>query len=75
MSGRRIGRPRQGDGKRAAHGGKQKGVRALALQREDGINLAVILNKSTIDGGLAELREAINELIDDGDIRWPEREP
>ena len=75
VSGRHIGTPHQGGvAKRAAHGGKQKGVRALAVQREDGINFAVIFNKSTIDGGLAELREAINGLIDDGRIQWPERE-
>ncbi len=75
VNGRRIGQPRRGWGKRAAHGGKQKGVRALALQREDGIALAVVFNKSTIGNGMTELREALNELIDDGDIQWPEREP
>lgn len=75
MNGRRIGQPRRGWGKRAAQGGKQKGVRALALQREDGITLAVVFNKSTIGNGMTELREALNELIDDGDIQWPEREP
>jgi N-acyl-D-amino-acid deacylase len=69
VSGRHIGRPRRGGGGRGAHGGKQKGVRAFALQREDGINLAVIVNKSAIEGGMRDLREALNGLLDEGDIR------
>jgi N-acyl-D-amino-acid deacylase len=73
VSGRGIGRPRRDGAGRGAHGGKQKGVRAFAMQREDGINLAVIVNKSTMEGGLGDLREALNGLIDAGKIRWPER--
>lgn len=44
-------------------------MRALALQREDGINFAVIFNKSTMEGGMAALREGLNEPIDAGDIQ------
>jgi hypothetical protein len=73
-SGRGIGRPRREGAGRAGHGGKQKGVRAFARQREDGINLAVIVNKSTMEGGMRDLRKALNDLIDGGQIRWPERE-
>jgi hypothetical protein len=79
-SGPGIGKPRQatpGNWKHN-HTGRQRGTSALARQRGDGINYAVIFNKDSAveddegdKGYAAQIRRQLDRLIDSGAIKWP----
>jgi CubicO group peptidase (beta-lactamase class C family) len=62
-----------------AHEGKKKGTEAIARQRGDGINYAVIFNKDCVGCNpdyAAQIRKQLDELIDSGIITsWPQKEP
>jgi CubicO group peptidase (beta-lactamase class C family) len=64
------------DGRRVtnAHDGRLQGTEALARQRDDGINYAILLNKRVSDGSYMYVRELtvlIDNMIDNGGFTWP----
>lgn len=74
VNGDDIGRPRPPPGEwRFNHGGKQRGSEALARARGDGLNYAVIFNKSA-GPYTTQIRQALDDLLDSGAIKsWPAR--
>lgn len=77
ISGDDIGNSRPAAGKWShVHNGAQKGANALAKQRGDGINYAVLFNKRAKSGAtyVDSIRKELDALFDGGTVRWPESE-
>lgn len=74
VNGDLIGGPRPAPGSwRWNHTGSQKGANALARERGDGINYAVMFNKDPLTGAdyASTIRTQIDAILDAGGITWP----
>lgn len=64
----------EGGSWRRNHGGTLPGTNALARQRGDGVNFAVIFSKrhTSNPSYSAQIRAMVDEMLDNGEIEWPE---
>ncbi len=71
-----YGRPRNGalPANHRDHGGRLSGVGSWMVQRDDGVNFAVIVNKRLDNDPIFEMRDMIHAEIDGGGFTWPTQE-